>query len=361
MLTELPIVDQDLLEKYYYKYPNNFTDALIYHTSGTTSGIRKKIYYSPSDHAIYLQQRKKIFQRYINNKCKVACSDLGTGHAADSATEIFNQLGLIAHKIDFHRPIEEHIKILNLTKPDVLFTMPVILKKLIHFDKLKIHPKKIFLVGDVATKAWQQDIADYFEINKKDIIDLFGSIEVGSIAFFNHELGRYQLEEHIIPESLSYKNHSLLVITTTARNYFPGIRYNTNDIIKNLHSITINGHRTWFFEQCLGRAGQEFKLGEKISFYDIFSCVEKVIPRKPFSIIEHNHALELLIPINTNSELIYKLQESLRTINYEIEKMITSGLVPDFKITRVPDEQLLNTGNFKRKILTPERENLIFN
>jgi len=352
-LCELPVIDQHLLAKYYYNRSNYFSDAMTYYTSGTSSGMRKRIYYSPNDHRAYLSHRKEIFKRYITPECKVACSDLGTGHAADSAMYIFNELGLRTYKIDYTIPLDQHINILNNVQPDVFFVMPMILDKLIQTKNLKIHPKKIFLVGDIATKIWQKNIADYFNIKITSIIDLLGSIEVGSIAFFNHDIGLYQIEEHIIPEIIHLPNDGLpvLVLTSTARNYFPAIRFNTHDMVENLHSIQFNDRQIWVFERCLGRIGEEFKAGEKISFYDLLACVEKNLPKIPFNVIEHQYQVQLLLPASkVTPEQVDNLKIALRRVNPDIDAMITSGLTPDFIVNCVDDSKL-DGNHFKRKIL----------
>ncbi len=349
LLEELPIINQNILMDYYYTKNTLFSDSLIYKTSGTSNGLRKNIHYSREDHNFYLNHREKIFRQFLKSGYKVACSDLGTGHAADSATKIFEILGMKAYQINFDLPLERHIEILNKVQPDILFTMPMILKKLIHSNELKINPKTIFLVGDIATKTWQEDLSKYFSIKKENIIDLFGSIEIGSIAFFNHAISMYQFEDHILPEVINENGHSILLLTSTARTYFPAIRYKTDDILKNFSSLNLNGKNIWVFESVEGRYGLDFKVGEKISFYDITSCLDQVIPNIPFNIIETEFTLEILIPEEVNNVQVNKIKSLLRAINPDVGMMIISGLVEDFRVKRVHISQI-DISHFKQKI-----------
>src|SRR5262245_47132455 len=93
--TRLPLISEEILTEHYYDADTPVAaDSQTYYTSGTSTGARKRISYSAVDHVQYVAQRKKIFSRFINSGCKIACSDLGTGHAASSAAEIFGELGL---------------------------------------------------------------------------------------------------------------------------------------------------------------------------------------------------------------------------------------------------------------------------
>ena len=352
----LPIIDKKILHKYYYSNSKDLPNALTYHTSGTSSGARKQIYYSIKDHECYLEHRTSIFRHFLGSDCKIACSDLGTGHAADSATLIFQNAGLIAHKIDYTAPLQVHLDFLNIIQPDVLFTMPMILEKLIGSEKLKINLKKLLLVGDIATEAWQQNISEILKIPRHNIIDLYGSIEVGSIAFFNHDIGLYQFQDHIFPEVINcpHSKENILLLTSFARNYFPAIRYQTDDLISGFSRIKFKGKEIWVFEKILGRAGEELKLGEKLSFYDLLSCIEKNVQNTPFNIVEKDFGIEILLAKEKVSDFqILCLQESLRKANSDIEMMIAQGLVKDFKISLVPSAEIYNS-HFKRRFFKIE-------
>lgn len=126
-LADLPLVDASLLERHYYgaELPTD-RGLQVYLTSGTSSGHRKRVTWTQKEHMAYVDRREAIFRTHVPNECKTACADLGTGHAAASAMEIFERMGLEAAELGMHQPIEKHVETLNAMQPDMLFSMPMI-------------------------------------------------------------------------------------------------------------------------------------------------------------------------------------------------------------------------------------------
>src|SRR5689334_13592920 len=189
---QLPYMNEAILTQHYYTAEHNGLEgAHTYFTSGTSNGARKKIIYSEEDHGAYVGHRQKIFARFLSASCRTACSDLGTGHAAASAQEVFDGLGLESLYIDCRKPVQEHLAILNSYQPDVLFTMPMILDSIIHTNNAKFSPRKLIVVGDVASRSWKDHIVNYFSLRRSDLLDVVGSIEIGSIAYECFECDSY--------------------------------------------------------------------------------------------------------------------------------------------------------------------------
>lgn len=62
---DLPYIRENILEEKYYESSNELLqDQMVYYTSGTSSGERKKVIYSPRDHSYYLQHRKKVISDF---------------------------------------------------------------------------------------------------------------------------------------------------------------------------------------------------------------------------------------------------------------------------------------------------------
>ncbi|KAB8029698.1 fumarate--(S)-2,3-diaminopropanoate ligase [Fluviispira multicolorata] len=358
-LEDLPLVTEDLLTQYYYHAEHRFSDPYhSYLTSGTTSGKRKCILYSDNDERIYLQQRMNIIKDFCGEGLVRACADLGTGHAAATADEIFKEMGCNVELIDFTWPIEEHIEVLNRFKPDIFLTMPMILDCLIATGKLDFQPKKIIVLGDVASLAWQSKVADYFHIKSQHVLDLFGSIEIGSIAFYNHALGRYQFDPYLLPEVLpvqsiypdaNYRGEGgILLITSFAREYFPAIRFVTNDLIEGFRQETHHGQTVYTYKRCLGRFASEFKHGEKISLSDITDAMAKNMPYHRFDLDDHNCGLVIRIATSSiTPQIIKAIKHDLLSHNPDIAQMIASGLVGDIRIQCVDEKQI--TSNISKR------------
>ena len=350
-IKDLPFIDEKVLTQHYYHAEHDFESADAYLTSGTTSGKRKRILYAPSDQDIYLRQRKKIIQQFCGEGYKTACADLGTGHAASTAGEIFRLMGCETELIDFTRPIGEHIEVLNRFNPDIFFTMPMILDALIATEEMTAKPKKIIVLGDVASLAWQEKVATFFGISTDDILDLFGSIEIGSIAFFNHDIGRYQFDDYILPEVVDANilypeakyngSGEILLLTSFARAYFPAVRFVTNDLIEGFECIEHQGKNIYTFQRCLGRYSGEFKHGEKINLADITTAIALHAPYKAYDLDDSQGGLVIRIADPDLSEQKKAaIKRELFRLNPDISEMVSSGLVGDIKVISVSEGEI---------------------
>ena len=348
---KLPLIDEALLTKHYYDADVPILEGCqIYQTSGTSTGARKKIYYSTRDHLDYVAQRKKIFSRFLGPDCRVACSDLGTGHAASSAAEIFGELGLENFHIDYRRPVAEHIELLNKYRPDVLFTMPMILDSIIQTGEIAFAPKKIIVVGDVASRAWKKHIVDVFGLAKADLLDIIGSIEVGSIAYECFVCGYYHFDDHIIPETVAPSvlfeesesgGAEVLILTSQNRTVFPAIRFVTNDLIEGFGWRKCHGRYSFTFERMIGRLGKELKNGEKISLYDISEAVNTYLPGGRFEV--HKDSQKFVIKVCSGqftSEIGEQIKLFIKHLNPDVKQLIESSLVQDFDVCPVAVEEL---------------------
>ena len=336
LFTDLPFVDYKVLNQHYYSCTHqNIDDSMYYTTSGTTSGIRKKIFYSAVDEKEYIKQRTEIFKNIVKNeKIYTACADLGIGHAASSAMTIFETLGLKAKIIDYATPILEHIEILNKYLPDLLFTMPVILDKLIHTGELDIHPKKIVVLGDVISKKWKEHIANFFNISTSDITDIYGSVEVGAIAYECHICRLYHFNKNIIPEIIPINNESgVLVVSSVTRSYFPAIRYVTDDVIEDFQQITCNNTKHFAFKRILGRRANELKHGEKLSHYEVSEVIHHHLPGALYECYSDDNLVINIYSKDQDPKALDFIKSDLKKINPSLKDMINSGLVGDIKIS----------------------------
>jgi fumarate---(S)-2,3-diaminopropanoate ligase len=358
----LPYIDEHILTQHYYvEREPDLKNSRAYYTSGTSTGARKRILYSAEDHGLYVDQRRKIFARFLTPECKTACSDLGTGHAASSAEEIFERLGIKCFYIDFRRPVSEHITLLNEHRPDVLFTMPMVLDSLIHAGGLNIRPRKIITVGDVASRAWKKRITDFFSLQYEDLLDIFGSIEVGSIAYDCFACGLYHFDDHIIPETVKpsklyegfngYGTAKILILTSLARFVFPAVRFITNDLIEGFTTRVCGGATRYSFERIVGRVGSEFKNGENISLYDVNEAVNTFLSASPFEV--HKNSSKFTIRVcspDFTDEIGERIKSFLKELNPHSFQMIESSLVEDIEVCNVPAGEL-SAGTAKRFFL----------
>ncbi len=282
---QMPLIDDTLLATHYYAAADPPGTLNVYLTSGTSNGRRKRIRYSAAEERFYLDEKARLFAQLLADETghvpyRTAVADMGTGHAAATAADIFQQIGLTCHSLPFSLPIAEHLTVLERERPQVLYTMPSILERLLFAapDPLQFGLRKVILVGEVCTPAWRAQMAARLQLAAGDIVDTYGSIEIGTIAYFCNKIGRYVLMDGLIAERLRdgfdvAQDESVLVLTALYRTHFPVLRYVTNDVVRDLRMMEVEGRQRMTFAAVTRRIGDEFKHGEKISLYDIEQTV----------------------------------------------------------------------------------------
>ncbi|MFG3107081.1 phenylacetate--CoA ligase family protein [Streptomyces tendae] len=368
-LARLPLMDQAVLEQHYYSAPPQ-PGASTYLTSGTSGGARKRIQYSEADDDAYVDQRRALFTDFLGplTPGAVAVADLGTGHAASSARTVFQGLGLDARDIDFTAPVAEHVGLLNAWQPEALFTMPMILDRILQADPpLTARPRKVIVVGDLAPPAWRSHVAARFGIEPSDVLDIVGSIEIGAIAYFEASYGRYVFHDHIVaevvPADLDHaagpadcrdRGDGVLVLTSLTREFFPAVRYVTGDLVTGLARTEVRGRTVTTFERLLGRVTGDLKHGERISGYDLSEAMAKVFPGCPFEVTEGGTLTVRVVSDDVDEEKRRALVAAIRRAAPDVGTMLDSGLVGDIAVVAVPADGL-RSGPGKRCFFLPEQ------
>ncbi|MGG1555462.1 AMP-binding protein [Paenibacillus ferrarius] len=289
-LTQLPLMSAKLLENHYYTDANPLlarTDLNRYRTSGTSSNRRKTILYSQADEEAYLRIKLNVFQSVLGpGSYRTALADMGTGHAEATAVEVFRELGMNVESVSFQLPIEAHLERLSSMKPEVLYTMPSILDRILAAadDPKAFGIRHVLLVGEIASRGWRQRAAERLGLSEREITDTYGSIEIGTIAYFSHEHTRYLFADGIVAEGIPAEElegdletlpdgEQVLVLTSTVREAFPALRFVTYDVVRDLRPIEVDGVLRQSFASIVKRIGPDLKHGEKISIYDIEDVV----------------------------------------------------------------------------------------
>ncbi|MFB9327918.1 AMP-binding protein [Paenibacillus aurantiacus] len=340
----------EVLEQYYYAADEPFagrTDVYCYKTSGTSSGRRKSIYYSDEDEERYLAIKLNVVQTILSgSRLTRAMADMGTGHAAATAEAVFRQLGMEVESIPFQQPIEQHLERLAAFRPEVLYTMPSILDRILMAspDPSSYGIRKVILVGEAAPPAWQQRVAERLGIRHDEITDTYGSIEIGTIAHYDHELGRYVLTEGLIAEGLRAEeagveaaelgvDERILVLTSTVRDLFPAVRFVTYDVVRDFQFIVVNGATRASFKSLVKRVGNELKHGEKISVYDIEDAVYRHIRDAAIRVVAKDNALTVhILGETTAPDVLEAIKREIAGSIPEIGIMIEGGILREIRV-----------------------------
>ncbi len=271
-------------------------------------------------------------------------------------------MGFQARDIDFQRPLPEHVEKLNAWQPDVLFTMPMILDRLLQSpDPLRIAPRKIMVVGDLAPANWRRRLADHFGLDFSDVLDVFGSIEIGAIAYSCADTGLYHFHDHVLPEvvpvdelyadedrTVGGDGTGALVLTSFTRAYFPALRYVTGDLITGLRTIDHRGRQVYAFDRIDGRLGADFKHGERISNHDLCSTMAEVFPRAAFEVVNDGRLEIRVVADRVTDDQVAAVRKLLAQASPDVAQMIDSGLVGAIEVTAVgPDD--LRSDHAKRR------------
>ncbi|XEC97254.1 CoF synthetase [Paenibacillus tarimensis] len=367
LLDRLPLITSSVLEEFYYTKDNPFegrSDLFRYQTSGTSSGRRKTIYYSKEDEEHYLRNKMEIFRSIVNDfSGRTALADMGTGHAAATAIDVFQQLGFQVESVSYQLPVERHLERLQLLKPDLLYTMPSILDRIMLAagDSSVYGIRKVILVGEIASPAWIRKTADLLRIDPVDIVDTYGSIEIGTIAYYSHEHGRYIISgdlmaEGVTTEELGENNETLaddervLVLTSTGRSMFPALRYVTYDVVRDLRPVKIDGETRQSFRCLVKRIGTELKHGEKISIYDIENVVYRYLNEATVRVKVTGNALTVyIIGKQIPSPVLKAIKKEITGQIPEIGAMIEGRLLQDINVIGLPFEDSVHRNAVKNK------------
>ncbi|MBP2001498.1 cysteine synthase A/phenylacetate-CoA ligase [Paenibacillus shirakamiensis] len=353
--TNLPLLlTAEDLETYYYDVESplprvmQVSDSLRrYLTSGTSSGRRKQIFYTTGDEAAYLDIKLEVFQHILQDTAeKTAMSDMGTGHAEATALEVFQRLGYSVESISFSLPISQHLERLQAVKPQILYTMPSILERLIQeaSNPGNLGIQQVILVGEMASPFWVSRIAEQLNLSDHQITDTYGSIEVGTIAYYSHIHERYILTDGLWAEGVESERlgqdfsplpegEQVLVLTSAWREAFPVVRYVTYDVVRDLRPIQVDGELRQSFKCIVKRIGPDLKHGEKISIYDIESNVYKHIASARVTLALAGNTLQVYLEdANLTAEIMHSVQQDIEQCIPEIQQMIISGLLERIEV-----------------------------
>ncbi|MFF2889775.1 hypothetical protein [Paenibacillus sp. NPDC057967] len=365
-LPELPLITAEVLDRHYYAQAERTESGLsAYRTSGTSTGIRKSIYYSREDDLQYIKAKKASYLNWLGTRHGIAraMADLGTGHAASTAIAIFHELGIAAEAIPFTAPVEEHVARLTLYRPQLLYTMPSILEAIadaLPFPR-SLGLRKIILVGELASAEWQTNMAGRFGLDAGDVLDTYGSIEIGAIAAYSHELGRYVLSDDVYGETLSAEalgyeplgpGEGVLVLTSFSRSLFPAVRYITYDVVRGFRAEVHQGRMIHTFACITKRIGPELKHGEKISLYDIEEVVNRHLEDATLRVQVESNKLKLYIKSNRLDESVASaIQHDIEHRIGDIGMMIRNRLLQGIEVIHVSERDQLPAGAVKAKKL----------
>jgi len=360
-LADLPLVTETVLDRHYYAADHSrLEDARAFGTSGTTGGVSRQALYSPDDFEAFLWQREATFRRVISDVCRRAAFDLGRyGLTSRSAELVFERMGLDVAGIDFRQPVDAHVEHLNRFRPDVLFTMPMILDRLLATGALRLALKKLIVVGDIASQAWLARVGDALGLGEADMLNVYGGTEIGTIAESCAACRRFHFHDHVLAEALDPRtiapgmsfaaDERLLVLTSAVRAYFPAVRFVTYDLVAGFGVRECGGRSVPSFDRITGRIATDIKHGERLSLYDVADALARHAPGRLYEVRWSGRRFEIRIAADLDRDTAARIRNDIRAANPDVAQMIDSRLVGDIDV-RAVDAAGLRAAN-KRSVL----------
>lgn len=363
---DLPYVTRNVLDKYYYN--NCYSKELIkFTTSGTSTGVKRAIYYSQDEIDYNNDQKKNLFGNFISGSNPVGIV-VGIGLAASSADQVFKSLNKDTFVISYEDTFDKVIKLMPKYQPEVLYSMPSLIDSIIdQMDtKLLTSVKKVILVGEILTDKARKKISRELNIRENNILNTYGCVELGLLAFECNVCNRFHFVNNIYPEviekqivkknrdkikyCLSNNSSGILAVTSFWRKNIPALKYITYDYIEDLDKTICNRKKIYSFKRILGRVGNEFKHGERLSLYDIETALLRVIPNANFRIVIQENHVKIVLKNNNryDPELLERAESSVNEANTAIWSMINNKFLRKIRIE--VDQENRDNVNWKKRV-----------
>jgi phenylacetate-coenzyme A ligase PaaK-like adenylate-forming protein len=358
---ELPFMSREILDENYYNKLDQ-ADFITFTTSGTSKGIKRKIFFSPEEIAYNNGQKVNLFGNFIGSNDNVAIV-VGIGLAASSAENVFKALNKKAFVISHNDPLEKLIAEFDKYHPQVLYTMPSLLDSILELSaEIDIsNIKKIITVGEILSPGARNKAANILKIQPGDILNTYGCVELGLLAYECDHCQRFHVMENLFPETVekvgeqSFGKSSdpigVFVITSLWRENIPAIRYITYDLVEDLAETHCQNQNYFTFKRILGRIGNEFKHGERISLYDIESSLLYVLPDASFRIvIKNNQVVVELADKNYSQAQLKEAGMRINGANSAVETMIENKFLKKIDLKVIPKSESENINWKKRTV-----------
>lgn len=261
-------------------------------SSTGTSGYPKRIAWTPDEDAWYVGEKQDLFAPWLNG-CARAFISLAVGHNAGSAHSVLENLGLEVHDAGLSA-LEDQCAAMTGFAPEVLYCSPSILENLIvGLDRRGQRPasvRRIITNGEVLFPSARARAESFFGIGPADLMDTYGSTEIGTIAHTCGSCGAFHFMDGLYPEAapseVARSEHLIdggsdavaLAVSSVKRTGFPVVRFVTYDVVRGLRRSLCQGVRRFTFDRIVGRCDDVLNYGELFSSYDLGDFIGSQLP-----------------------------------------------------------------------------------
>lgn len=277
-------------------------------SSTGTSGYPKPIAWTPEEDAWYVGEKRGLFAAFLAG-CTRAFISLAVGHNASSAHNVLGQLGLEVHDAGLSA-LDHQCAVITQFAPEVLYCSPSILASLISgMDRRGQRPtsvRRIITNGEVLFPSARERAQRFFGIGRADLMDTYGSTEIGTIAHSCGACGSYHFLKGLYPEAapaeeaeaeepIGEPGTTALALSSVKRTSFPVVRLVTYDLVRGLRRGVCGGMSRFTCDRILGRCDDVLNYGELFSSYDLGDLIGARLPAARWFVFNPNNDVTIVI------------------------------------------------------------------
>jgi phenylacetate-coenzyme A ligase PaaK-like adenylate-forming protein len=278
-------------------------------SSTGTSGHPKRIPWTSEEDAWYVREKRDLFAQWLAG-CTRAFVSLAVGHNAGSAGKLLDGLGFEVHDAGLSS-LDDQCAAIGALAPEVLYCSPSILDSLVAgLDARGQRPRsvrRIITNGEVLFAAARARAASFFGVGGSDVMDTYGSTEIGTIAHTCGRCGAFHVLGGLFPEPAPTEiaggddqvsaapAAAVLAVSSVKRTSFPVVRFVTYDVVQGLRRSVCGGARRFTFDRVLGRCDDVLNYGELFSAYDLGDLIASCLPAARWFVFNPRNDLTIVI------------------------------------------------------------------
>jgi phenylacetate-coenzyme A ligase PaaK-like adenylate-forming protein len=300
---DLPFLDKEHAAPWYGQLPEG---AREFSTTGT-SGQPKSVPWTPDEDNWYVQEKQDLFEPWLRG-CSRAFVSLGAGHNAGSAAAVLRGLGLTVYDAGLS-PLDDQCAAIAASAPEVLYCSPSILANLMaglrRRGKRPASVQRVITNGEVLLPSARADAQVFFGLAAADLMDTYGTTEVGTIAHTCPVCATYHLLDGLYPEPAPAvpaeavagrpADPIVLSLSSVKRTSFPVIRFVTYDLVRGLRRSRCGGVARFSFDRIVGRTDDIITYGELLSPYGLADLISRWLPTARWFVFNPHNDLTIVV------------------------------------------------------------------
>lgn len=293
---DLPFLDRQGAQPWYGRPVEG---AREYSSTGT-SGRPKPVAWTPAEDRWYVAEKQEFLAAWLRGLGRAFVS-LGAGHNAGSAGLVLAGLGLDVHDAGLS-PLDQQCAAITRLAPEVLYCSPSILAHLIVGLQLRgerpATVRRIITNGEIVTPSARARALEFFGLGPPDLMDTYGSTEVGTIAHTCPRCGDLHFLPGVYPEVApagaaggqpAGGDVVPLALSSVKRTSFPVVRLVTYDLVRGLRRAPCAGVDRFSMDSIVGRCDEVLNYGELFSPYELADVIAGLLPAaRWFAFNPHN-------------------------------------------------------------------------